>query len=172
MHEVQAAPVRAGVFSTVLQAERAVRKLLNAGFSSQEITVVCSDETKTRWLKEFEHQVPAGSKTPAAAAAGSVIGAALGGFTALAAGIATGGLALVAAGGLAAWTGGMVGGLVGAMLTRGFEKELANYYDQSVAAGKVLVAVELHEDAPEASLSKAEQIFAESGAEPRPLPEG
>src|SRR5688500_16718604 len=120
------APVRVGVFDSVGDADRAVAALLEAGFSQDEITVICSDRSKEQWFRAFEHQDPAGSKTPAAAAAGSAIGAALGGFTALAAGAATGGVSLVAAGGLAAWTGGIVGGLVGAMLTRGVEKEAAN----------------------------------------------
>jgi hypothetical protein len=165
-------PVRVGVFDSVGDADRAVAALLEAGFSQQEITVICSDQSKEQWFRAFEHQDPAGSKTPAAAATGSAIGAALGGFTALAAGAATGGVSLVAAGGLAAWTGGIVGGLVGAMLTRGVEKEAANYYDQSVSEGKILVAVEDKGPRQSERLAAAARILAGTGATPRPLAEG
>jgi hypothetical protein len=40
--------------------------------------------------------------------------------------VTTGGMALWAAGPISAWAGGVVGGLVGAMMSRGVEKELAN----------------------------------------------
>jgi hypothetical protein len=164
-------PIRVGVFSTLAAADRAVDGLLAAGFSRDEISVMCSDESVERHFKEFEHQKPAGSHTPAAAAAGSVIGAAIGGLAAVAGLITTGGLAVLAAGGLAAWTGGVVGGLVGAMMTRGVEKELANFYDQALTEGKILVAAE---DAAnnQTRLNQAERIIADSGAEPMPLPEG
>ncbi|MEX0713629.1 MAG: hypothetical protein WD278_14825, partial [Pirellulales bacterium] len=77
-----------------------------------------------------------------------------------------------AAGGLAAWTGGVVGGLVGAMMTRGVEKELADYYDQAVLKGRILVAAEVAGDEENASLAEAERVFREAGAEPVSLPEG
>src|SRR5205085_3297891 len=93
-------------------------------------------------FRQFEHQDPAGTHTGAATATGGAVGATLGGLAALAATAATGGVALLAVSGIAAWTGAVVGGLVGAMMTRGVEKELANYYDQAVTEGKILVAVE------------------------------
>src|SRR5262245_1479638 len=73
------APVRAGAFTTVDGARRAVTSLLDAGFVREQLTVVCSDETKERDFKRFEHQRQAGKNTPAAAAAGGTIGAAVGG---------------------------------------------------------------------------------------------
>src|SRR5688500_2435323 len=71
-----AKPVRVGVFSTVAATERAVQGLLAAGFTKEEITVICSDEAKERHFRVFEHQDPAGAHTPAAAATGGAIGAA------------------------------------------------------------------------------------------------
>lgn len=167
-------PIRAAVFDTVAKAEAAVGNLLKAGFAKDEITVICTDETKERSFHDFERQKSAGTYTPVAAVAGGVIGAALGGFAVMAAGVATGGIGLVAAGGLAAWAGGAVGGLVGAMLTRGVEKELANFYDQAVTDGKILVAVDVHGQSRVASarIAQAERILEESGALPEPLPEG
>lgn len=165
-------PIRVGVFSTVRAADCAVENLLKEGFTREQITVICSDQTKEEHFHEFEHQEPAGSHTPAAVAVGGAVGAALGGLTALAGAVTTGGLALLAAGGLAAWTGGIVGGLVGAMMTRGVERELANYYDQAVTAGKILVAVDDHTEAQRQDLARAEQILAQCGSDPVELPEG
>src|SRR5215469_8136665 len=137
-------PIRVGVFSTMRGADCAVDNLLKAGFTNDQITVLCSDRSKEAHFRQFEHEEPAGSYTPAAVAVGGAIGAALGGLTMLAGAATTAGLGLLAAGGLAAWTGGVVGGLVGAMMTRGVEHELANYYDQAVSEGKILVAAEDH----------------------------
>jgi hypothetical protein len=164
-------PLRVGVFSEVADADRAVKRLLEAGFTKEQITVICSDETRQRHFRQFEHQEPAGQHTPAAAAAGSAIGALVAGATAVVGTLATGGAALIFTGPLAAWAGGVVGGLVGAMMTRGVEHELADYYDQAVAEGKILVAVDEHGPAAEGHLSRAEQILAESGALPLALRE-
>jgi hypothetical protein len=164
-------PIRVGIFATVPAAERAVDALLSSGFSPEQITVVCSDPQKERNFEQFHHQDPAGTTTPAKAVAGGAIGAALGGLTILA-GAATGGAALLAAGGAVAWTGGVLGGLIGAMMSRGVERELANYYDQEVQRGNLLVAVEDHGDDSKNRLREAEQILADAGAAPMPLREG
>ena len=83
-HQEQPRPVRVGVYDTVADAEQAVSDLLGAGFTKDEITVICSDPAKERHFKDFEHQDEAGEHTPEAATAGGVIGATLGGLTALA----------------------------------------------------------------------------------------
>ena len=164
-------PVRAAVFSSVDQAREAVESLRENGYSDDEITVVCSDDTKEMYFRELEHQQPAGSNTPLAATVGGIVGATLFGLTTVGVGVATGGIPLLVAGGWGAWTGGVLGGFVGAMVTRGIEKEAANYYDQAVVRGKVLVAVE-----PTTTdlrrLQLAERILAAAGAEPVALPEG
>ena len=165
-------PIRVGVFTTIRAADCAVDKLLRAGFTRDQISVVCSDQTKEAHFRAFEHEEPAGTYTPGAVMTGGAIGAALGGLTVLAGAVTTGGLALLAAGGLAAWTGGVVGGLVGAMMTRGVENELANYYDQAVTEGQILVAAKDHSEAQRQTLATAEQILCECGAEPMSLPEG
>ena len=111
----------AAVFTTVDDARQAVYDLLRAGFTADHITVVCSDETKERYFREFEHQKPAGSIAPTAAIAGGTIGAVLGGLSVIASTPATGTLALWVAGPIAALAGAgaVFGSLVGAMMTRG-----------------------------------------------------
>ncbi len=163
--------VEVGVFTTVEDAQRAVNGLLAAGFSKDQVTVICSDETKERYFREFEHQEPAGTFTPAASIAGGTIGALLGGAAVIVSAVATGSLALWAAGPITAWAGGVAGGLVGAMMTRGVEKELANFYQQAVLEGQILVAAETG-DTRSPSLGEAARILADAGAKPLTLPEG
>jgi hypothetical protein len=58
------------------------------------------------------------------------------------------------------------------MMTRGVEKELANYYQQAVVQGRILVAAEVEDATNESRLAKAAQILAEAGSEPLPMREG
>src|SRR5471032_3139004 len=73
-------PIRVGIFDSLRDADQAVAELLAAGFTKEQITVICSEEAVQRHFQQFEHQDPAGTNTPAAALAGSAIGAALGGL--------------------------------------------------------------------------------------------
>jgi hypothetical protein len=164
-------PLRVGVFSTIAAADQVVHRLLEAGYTKDQITVISSDRAMEEPFHEYEHQEPAGTYTLGAVTTGGAIGAALGGLAALAGVVATGGVSLLAAGGVATWAGGIVGGLVGAMLTRGVERELADFYDQAVVQGKLLVAAEVDDRHPGPPLDVASQILEEAGAEPIPLME-
>jgi hypothetical protein len=161
-----------GIFATIEEAEQAVRELLEAGFTTDEITVICSDEDKEKYFRSFEHQEPAGAMTPKAALGGAAIGALLGGVPVIGAAVATGSLVLWVAGPAIASALGVAGGLVGAMSTRGFEKEIANYYQQAVLDGLILVAAQAHGPQSKSRLHQAATILAESGAKPITLPEG
>jgi hypothetical protein len=165
-------PIRVGLFDSVSQADHAVTELLAAGFSKDQITVVCSEAAIERHFKPYEHQDPAGAHAVVAAFTGGAIGATLGGLAAVTGLVTLAGTALIVAGGLAAWAGGVVGGLVGAMMTRGVERELANYYDQAVTQGRILVAAEQQDPDRGTMLLEAERILALHGANPIPLPEG
>lgn len=165
-------PIRAGVFSNIYVADRAVQLLVDEGFTHDEISVLCSDETKEQYFREFEHQQPAGTNTPAAAAICGTVGAAVGGIAAATAGMAIGDIAPLIMGSAAAATGGVLGGFVGAMMTRGGERELANFYNQSVVEGKIVVAVDVQGPDAEARLAHAAEILADTGSESVPLREG
>lgn len=171
-HASEERPIEVGVFDAIDAARQAVHGLRAAGFGIGQITVVCSDETKGRYFSEFEHQDPAGTHTPTASIAGGTIGAVVGGLAVVASAVATGSLALWAAGPISAWAGGVAGGLVGAMMTRGVEKELANYYQQAVMNGQILVAAEDHSEASASRLAEAARILSQAGAKPLPLREG
>src|SRR5262245_31153993 len=90
----QSCPERVAVFTDIAHAERAVSRLMNAGYTRQELTVICAERHKERFhaLAENASRHPAHN-----IGLGSTLGAAAGG-AALAAAIATGGLALLPAG--------------------------------------------------------------------------
>jgi hypothetical protein len=165
-------PFRAGVFNSVERAQAAVSALLANGFTPAQISVLCDDDLKERHFRAFEHTEPAGTNTPASAAIGSAVGATVMGMGSAAAGSMFGLAAAAAMGGAGLWTGTIFGGFVGAMMSRGTENELANFYNQAVQQGKILVAAEVHGENAEPRLASAATILAELGAEPLPLPEG
>src|SRR5687768_13510665 len=88
-------PIRVGVFNTIAAADEAVDHLLAAGFTRDEISVLCSDPAKEAHFRGLKTPEPAGSHTFPAAATGGAIGAALGGLTALTGIVATGGIGLL-----------------------------------------------------------------------------
>ncbi len=96
----------------------------------------------------------------------------MGGLTAVVTAVATGGLAILVVGPLAAAAGGVAGGFIGAMVSRGVEKELADYYQQAVIEGRILVAAEDTGPSAQRSLARAAGILAEAGASPLPMREG
>jgi hypothetical protein len=171
-----ARPIRVGIFATLRAADRAVADLVSTGFTKDQISVVCSNEAVERHFEGFHHEDPAGTTTPRNAAVGGAIGATLGGLGVLAGAAATGGASLLFTGGIAAWAGAVFGGLIGAMTSRGVEREVADYYDQAVQSGKILVAVDMEEEGNPSvqaqRLAAAEDILADAGAEPLPLREG
>jgi hypothetical protein len=164
-------PLEVAVFATVDDARRAVDSLRANGFSDSQITVVCSEQTKEKSFRQFEHQEPAGTHATKAAVAGGAVGAVVGGASVLILAAATGSLALVAAGPISAWAGGVAGGFVGAMMTRGVEKELANFYQQAVVDGNILVAAEAPADNHQL-LDQAARLLADAGAIPLALSKG
>jgi len=164
-------PIRVGVFSDIRQADRAVQQLLRAGFTRDQISVICSEHCMKEH-KEFVHQQPAGATVPTAVATGSAIGSVLGGLTSLAGVLTLGGVSLLTAGLALIPAGAVVGGFVGAMMTQGVEKELAYYYDQALSKGEILVAAEDHSEQAQRKLAEAEHIFAANGSKPIELPEG
>ena len=65
---------------------------------------------------------------------------------------------------------GVTGSFIGAMLTRGVEKEAADFYDQELRRGQILVVVEDKTDHPH--FDDADRVLREAGAVPFSLREG
>lgn len=165
------ASIRLGIFTSVGAAQTAVVGLLAAGFTREQITVICSDESKERVFEDYDHQHGPRSGEFSATDLGSRIGSTLGGMVVVATAFASGGVPLLASEGPAAWTGGMAGGFLGSLLGRGVQDELARFYDHAVSEGKLLVAVEVQGDEHQDRLAVAARILAEAGAEAVALPQ-
>jgi hypothetical protein len=165
-------PIRAGVFHTVADAQEAIAGLMNAGFKPDQISVVCSNENIQRQFGGFEQQDVHGTVPAKSIAAGGSVGVLTGGLSVAMTAVSTGQMVLWMAGPLAALAGGVIGSFIGAMMSRGVEKELANYYQQAIAEGKILVAVEEHGPNRSQRLAHGATILSRAGAIPLPLPEG
>lgn len=138
--------VRAAVFDDLASAERAVANLQATGFRNEQLSIVCSDKSVMKHFPELHEDLPSGSHTRDAAATGGIVGLALGSLVALTGIAATGGIGLFAAGAIAG--SGLTGSFVGAMLTRGMEPETADFYDQALRSGQILLVVEEHPNSP------------------------
>lgn len=164
--------VRTGNFGTVAAAARAVQGLLDAGFEKEHVSVVCSDRAKKAYLSEFEHDRPAGSTTTFAATAGAVVGGLAAGLLAISGLVALEGEGLLVVALLFAGMGAALGTFVGAMMSRGVEHEVANFYDQSMTDGEILVAAEIERGGSLVMLDRAERAFEDAGARPITLSQG
>lgn len=163
------APVRAAVFEDKDAATRAVQELRAAGFSVDQISVVCSEEHMQKHFGEYTEK-PAGSHTSPALSSAAIAGLGLSGAAGVSALVLSGGAAVVAVGAFAGLA--LTGTLVSLFASRGVEKEIADFHDQALQAGDLLVAVEVHGSDAEAWLDKADEVFRRVGAKPIELPEG
>jgi len=165
-----AKPVRAGIFESVQQAEQAVSKLLAAGFRKDQLAVISSEEAIADHFVAEGLQDEQPADAPARAAVGGALGSALGALGAV--GLATAaGVGIVATGGLlpAILSGGIAGSFLGAMTSRGVDKDAADFFDHAVETGKLLVVVEDHSKEAARNLRVAEDIFSACGTAPIPL---
>jgi hypothetical protein len=155
-----------GIYSTAVDAERAVDALIRAGFPSGSISVLLPDAQTTR---EFAHtkETKAPEGTAAGATAGGVIGGALGVLAGIGALAIPGIGPFIAAGPLVAGlagvgAGGAVGGLIGALIGMGIPEYEARRYEGRVKAGGNLLSV--HCDTGE-QVSRAKELLKSSGAQ-------
>src|ERR1700747_1298903 len=134
-----------GIYKNSMAAERAVDRILAAGFTNNDISVLLPD---TQSSKEFAHEK--NTKAPEGTATGVTTGGVVGGTLGLLAGI--GALAiqgvgpLIAAGPIVAslaglGVGGAVGGLIGALVGMGIPEYEAKRYEGRVKDGGVLLSV-------------------------------
>jgi hypothetical protein len=165
MTEQRPNPIHMAVYDDVPSAAAAVRDLREAGFSQKEISVLCSDEHRERLFQEYQHEEPAGSHSEQAVQTAGLAALGLGGAAVLTGLLTSAGTAIFAIGAFAGVAA--LGTFVSLMLTRGAEKELADYYDQAVIEGKILVGVET--DDPERQ-ALADAIFRQEGEKPLAMP--
>ncbi len=131
-------------------AERAYNSLINKGYSQDEISVMMSDETRTREFEKSDKDSSLGNKAMEGAGAGSAIGgtagAIIGAIAAIGTAVAIPGLGLVVAGPLAAGlagagAGGLTGGIIGALIGSGIPEEHAREYESGIKEGGIVLGV-------------------------------
>src|SRR5262245_39421 len=134
--------VHVGVFERAIQADRAVTQLVGAGVPKERITVISPGSPRERFAG-LHWQERSGSHAVAGATAGGIAGAVIGGLVTTTATLLAGGAAAIVAVALLAGSGSgaLYGGFVGAMMTRGREHEVSDFYDQALHEGQILVAI-------------------------------
>jgi len=148
------------------QAETIVNNLKNAGFPSNDISVLLPDTSGTR---DFAHEQ--NTKLPEGASSGGATGMGVGAILGWLAGI--GSLAIpgagpfIAAGPIMATlggaaVGGATGGIIGALVGMGIPEYEAKRYDGKIRGGNILISV--HTDDSERQ-DVVEEIYERAGAE-------
>jgi uncharacterized protein (TIGR02271 family) len=153
-----------GLFHNQNDAERAIQRLKESGFSESQIGVALKDRKRQEELIEGT-----GTQAAEGAAAGALGGGVLGGVIGLLAGVgalAIPGVGPIIAGGTLASTlagagiGAAAGGLIGALAGMGVPEEDARHFDRGFQAGGTLVTVDAGNRAAE-----ARECLYESGAD-------
>jgi hypothetical protein len=155
-----------GIYHDRTQAELSVDRLLEAGFSNDDISVLLPDNQGS---KDFAHEK--NTKAPEGTTAGVATGGAIGGTLGLLAGI--GALAIpgvgpfIAAGPIMAalaglGVGGAVGGLIGALVGMGIPEYEAKRYEGRIKEGGVLLSV--HCDTSE-EITRSKDLLKHTGAQ-------
>lgn len=165
MTEQRHRPIHMAIYDDVPSAAATVHELRGAGFSQEEISVLCSDEHRERLFQDYVHEQPAGSHSDEALHGAGFAAVGLGSAAVLTGLLTSAGTAIFAIGAFAGVAA--LGTFVSLMMTRGAEKELADYYDQAVTEGKILVAVET--DDPNRQ-KQADVIFRRHGDRPMAIP--
>ncbi|MFT5326231.1 MAG: alanine dehydrogenase [Planctomycetaceae bacterium] len=161
-------PIRAAVFETVAGATQAVKALRTAGFSEDQISVICSQEHADKHFGGCREEM-VGDHAMAIPDPSAIAALGIGGTAFASAIVLSGGGALIALGAFATVT--LAGTLASFFASRGVATEVADFHEQALQAGDLLVAVEVHGDDTELWLSRAENVFHETGAKPVSLDE-
>lgn len=155
-----------GIYMSGIQAEQSVDRLLAAGFSNDDISVLLQDNQGTR---DFAHEK--NTKAPEGTTTGVATGGVVGGTLGLLAGI--GALAIPGAGPFIAagpimgalaglGVGGAVGGLIGALIGMGIPEYEAKRYEGRIKEGGVLLSV--HCSTSE-EIDRAKDLLKHTGAQ-------
>jgi hypothetical protein len=143
-----ARPLVVGVFFSRDKVDSAVAELRAAGFHSDQIGIIARGDANEWSPPATVVDEKAASGVATGAASGAIAGAGLGGLWAL--GIAAGllpAIGPVVAGGIlgsvlaSATAGAAAGGLAGGLIGLGFTEEEAQFYENEVTAGRMVVTV-------------------------------
>jgi hypothetical protein len=154
MTEHDKKPMVTAVFRDRTQANRVYTWLRDRGYTSDEINVLMSDQTRASYSTADEEEL-VGSRSHAAqgVAAGGAIGTAVGATLAAIAAIGTSaivpGLGIVVAGPIlaafaGAGAGALAGGLIGGLIGLGIPESNARAYEEALRDGGVVIGVHPH----------------------------
>lgn len=131
-------------YSDARDAEAAVRALVDAGFGTDDVSIIARDEDRAQRVADHTG-ADVGKGAGIGALTGGVLGA-LGGLLVGATALTIPGVGIILAGPLAAVLGGaglgaVGGGLVGALTAAGVSEGEARHYEGRLKAGDIVVAV-------------------------------
>lgn len=161
------------LFRNRRDAENAFQTVLDLGYARDDISVLMSEESRTRYYGSDRTDTELGSKaaegTGVGAAIGGTVGAVLAAIAAIGTSIALPGLGLIVAGPLAAalvgaGAGGITGGLVGALVGSGIPEERAREYETGIRAGGIVLSVRAR-GASSADEDEIERAFTNNNGE-------
>jgi len=138
------------VYRDAGSARLAIDRLLEAGFSRDDISALAADPALPGRQLGVENRTKAPEGAALGAAAGGILGAVAATLVSIGA-VAVPGLALVAAGPVlaalaGAGAGGAAGGIIGALAGMGVPEHEARMFADQVDAGGTLVGVTAHDD--------------------------
>lgn len=155
-----------GLFKSKVAAEAAVDALLKRGFTREDLSVLMSDETRSKHFA-LQSRTHAADGLGIGAVTGGAVGAVLAAIAAVGSTLFLPGLNLVIAGPIAAalaglGAGGAAGGLIGALVGAGIPEYRAKVYEAGLRSGGILVGVEARADE---DVDRLEELLDQLGAE-------
>ena len=166
MAEKEKTKLVTGLFKSQVAAESAVDALLKRGFTRDELSVLMSDETRSKHFA-LQSRTHAADGLGIGAVTGGAVGAVLAAIAAVGSTLFLPGLNLVIAGPIAAalaglGAGGAAGGLIGALVGAGIPEYRAKVYEAGLRSGGILLGVEARADE---DVDRLEELLDQLGAE-------
>ena len=159
------------LFRSRESAERGLQNLLDLGYSRDDISVLMSEESRTRYYSSDRTDTALGDKaaegTGVGAAIGGTVGAVLAAIAAIGTNVVLPGLGLIVAGPLAAalagaGAGGLTGGLIGALVGSGIPEERASEYERGIREGGIVLSIRARTGA---AVDEVERALKNAGGE-------
>lgn len=141
-----------GMFTDPQSTENAYNTLHERGYTTDDINLVMSDETRKKHFSGDGVKTEIGNKAAEGLGTGSAIGGAIAGvIAAIGTSLVIPGLGLVVAGPLAAGlagagAGGITGGIIGGLVGSGIPEERAKIYESGVKNGNIVMGVNARND--------------------------
>ena len=156
-----------GLFTNTVRANATVDSLLKQGYAQKDVSLIMSEETRTREFGHEEHGTKALEGAGVGAGVGGTVGAIAAAIAAIGTTLAIPGLGLFLAGPIAAGlagagAGGAVGSLVGGLVGAGIPKGRAELYEEGLRKGGIVVGIHTTSDE---EASRVEKMLEDMGAE-------